>query len=112
MYRSSLKSNLIDQVVFVQNGIDEVRRNTTMHIDEDNNGGSFVDMEPSIAGRKRLDGYKLAQPVIETILLSDVLEAAVMQENPTNIIIKMDIEGFECRAILGKNQITVFLYHL
>ena len=110
MYRSSLKSNLTDQVVFVQNGIDETRRNTTMHIDKKNNGGSFVDFEPSVGRRKQhLDGFKKEHPVIETVLLSDVVEAAVMQENPSRIIIKMDIEGFECKAILGKQFLFLLL---
>ena len=74
-----------------------------MHIDEDNNGGSFVDLIPSTSGRKYLAGYKKAYPVIETALLQDVLEAADIKENPSHIIMKMDIEGYECRAILGKN---------
>ena len=82
-----------------------------MHIDEDNNGGSFVDFAPpSIGGRKQhLDGFKKEHPVIETVLLSDVVEAAVVQENPSRIIMKMDIEGFECRAILGKHFLSLLL---
>ena len=101
MYRSSLKSNLLDNVELIQNGIDEVRRNTTMHIDADNNGGSFVDIDPFIGKKKPMIGFKKEYPVIETVLLSDVVKAVIAQENPSGIIMKMDIEGFECRAILG-----------
>ena len=98
-----MMSNLMHQVVFIQNGIDEIRRNITMHIDEDNNGGSFVDLvSTSIGNTTHLKGYKEEQPVIETVLLGDVLQAAIAQENPSKIVMKMDIEGFECRAILGK----------
>ena len=101
MYKSSLVSDLIDQVVFVRNGIDELRRNITMHIDADNNGGSFVDLDNSVKSRTRLKGYKKDQPVIETVLLGDLLQAASIKERPARIIMKIDIEGFECRAILG-----------
>ena len=101
MYKSSLVSDLIEDVVFVRNGIDELRRNITMHIDEDNNGGSFVDLDNSMNRKTHLKGYKREQPLIETVLLGDLLQAASIKEKPSHIIMKMDIEGFECRAILG-----------
>ena len=109
MYKSSLVSDLIDQVVFVRNGIDELRRNITMHIDKDNNGGSFVDLDNSIKSKTHLKGYKMDQPVIETVLLGDLLQAASIKEKPSNIIMKMDIEGFECRAILGIILRTIYI---
>ena len=101
MYYSATMSNILSNVIFIQNGIDEIRRNITMHIDKNNNGGSFVDLNSSLTGTSNLVGYKKVQPIIETILLGDLLEAVSDEENPTKIIIKMDIEGFECRAILG-----------
>ena len=101
MYYSATMSNLLSNVIFIQNGIDEIRRNITMHIDKNNNGGSFVDLHSSRTGTSHLVGYKKVQPMIETILLADLLQAVSDKENPTKIIIKMDIEGFECRAILG-----------
>ena len=104
-------SNLTDNLVFVQNGIDQVRRNITMHIDKDNNGGSFVDLDTSIQSTKHLEGYKKEQPLIETILLEDLLQASLTYEKPSRIVIKMDIEGFECRAILGKQTLCKKIIH-
>ena len=101
MYYSATISRILSNVIFIQNGIDEIRRNITMHIDKNNNGGSFVDLQSSLTGTSHLVGYKKVQPMIETILLGDLLQAVFEEENPTKIIIKMDIEGFECRAILG-----------
>ena len=101
MYCSATISRILSNVIFIQNGIDEIRRNITMHIDKNNNGGSFVDLHSSLTGTSHLVGYKKVQPMIETILLGDLLQAVFEEENPTKIIIKMDIEGFECRAILG-----------
>ena len=101
MYYSATMSGILRNVIFIQNGIDEIRRNITMHIDINNNGGSFVDLHSSLTGTSHLVGYNKVQPMIETILLGDLLQAVFEEENPTKIIIKMDIEGFECRAILG-----------
>ena len=101
MYYSATMSGILRNVIFIQNGIDEIRRNITMHIDKNNNGGSFVDLHSSLTGTSHLVGYNKVQPMIETILLGDLLQAVSDEENPTKIIIKMDIEGFECRAILG-----------
>ena len=84
-----------------------------MHINDWNNGGSFVDMVPSIVEKNHTAGYKDVHPVIETVLLSDVLKAIHLKDNTSKIIMKMDIEGFECRAILGKSiQILYMIYNL
>ena len=99
-------SGVLDKMVFIQNGMDEVRRNITMHIDMDNNGGSFVDLDSSFTSKTHLEGYKKEKPIIETALLADLIEAVTLQERPSKIIIKMDIEGFECRAVLGRNEVS------
>ena len=99
-------SDVLDKMVFIQNGMDEIRRNITMNIDVDNNGGSFVDLDNSFTSNTHLEGYKKEKPIIETALLADLIEAVTLQERPSKIIIKMDIEGFECRAILGRNEVS------
>ena len=106
MFRSSMLSGVLDKMVFIQNGMDEIRRNITMNIDVDNNGGSFVDLDNSFTSNTHLEGYKKEKPIIETALLADLIEAVTLQERPSKIIIKMDIEGFECRAILGRNGVS------
>ena len=99
-------SGVLDKMVFIQNGMDEIRRNITMHIDVDNNGGSFVDLDNSSTSNSHLEGYKKEKPIIETALLADLIGAVTLQERPSKIIIKMDIEGFECRAILGSHEVS------
>ena len=37
-------SSMVNQMTFVQNGIDDVRRTAHMAIDKANNGGSFVEL--------------------------------------------------------------------
>ena len=78
-----------------------------MHIDKSNNGGSFVDLDPVRAEKEHRENYRIQYkeelPNIQTALLSDVVDAVNYKESPSKIIMKMDIEGFECRAILGNN---------
>ena len=53
MYRSALKSGLLDHIIFVQNGVDQKRRTARMIIkgenNGDNNGGSFVKLGGDVA---------------------------------------------------------------
>ena len=49
MYRSAEKSGILDYMTFVQNGVDEVRRQASMNIDNSNNGGSFVELGQEIS---------------------------------------------------------------
>ena len=44
MYRSAVKSRILRQMTFVQNGIDEFRRTAHMTVDTVNNGGSYVEV--------------------------------------------------------------------
>ena len=90
--KSSVLSRTSDRLVMIQNGIDETRRNVTMSILQTNNGGSHIqtsDEQPS----KTME--------TQTVLLSDVILEAVKVEQPKHIIIKMDIETYECKAFLG-----------
>ena len=45
------------------------------------------------------------QELVETVLLSDILDAAEAIEDPKQIIMKIDIELFECRAFLGSSSL-------
>ena len=47
MFHSSLLSNTTNQITFVNNGVDEVRRKASMSIDHTNNGGSYVNLPES-----------------------------------------------------------------
>ena len=90
--KSSVLSGTSDQLVMIQNAIDDVRRNVTMSIVKANNGGSHIqtsDEQPSKTMETR------------TVLLSDVILEAVKVERPKHIVIKMDIESYECKAFLG-----------
>ena len=74
-----------------------------MKLEKGNFGGSQVS--------SNLTGSKYADPdsdLVKTALLSDVVDAILKEkgnaEQKLNIVMKMDIEGFECRAVLGSGK--------
>ena len=111
MYTSAIKSNLTRNLVFVQNGIDRVRRNVTMHTYPKNNGASYLHLnnnhttEDSSAIGTMTNHNLDASAEVKTILFSDLMHLVIQHEEPKRIIIKMDIELCECRALLGITQI-------
>ena len=44
MYISAMKSGIAKRITFIQNGVDSIRRNATMLVNQENNGGSHVAM--------------------------------------------------------------------
>ena len=69
MYRSANLSGLLPRIKFVQNGVDEIRRNATIKINQLNNGASFVRLPEDIANESESN-----QP-LKTVLLTDITEA-------------------------------------
>lgn len=99
MYHAAEIDNTTSRITFIQNVIDNKHARVTMEMDERNNGGSFV--TENIRTGKRLI-------FVQSILLSDVFDNIVLKrprQNPLTIIVKIDIERYECRAFLGSPTI-------
>ena len=64
-----------------------------MSVDGMNNGGSYI---------KELQDQ--SADAIETVLLSDIFNEALAQSQPKSVVIKADIETYECRAFLNSQQ--------
>ena len=90
-------------MTFVQNAIDGVRRKVHMVIDEKNNGASHLDESKEASKLDSGDSLK-SDEVFETVLLSDVFNEAVAKSQPKSVIIKVDIELYECRAFLASQE--------
>ena len=84
---------------FIQNGVDNERRQAKLIEVGANNGASYLSL-PDYSVSKW--GVKES---VQTVLLSDILQAIEIVSNPKQIIIKIDIELYECRAILGAAEI-------
>lgn len=98
MYRSANLSGVLPRITFIQNGVDEVRRKAVIKINNHNNGASFVRLPEDVVEESETD------QALQTVLLSDILESAKIQENPKQFIIKIDVELFECRVFLGSSN--------
>ena len=117
IFRSALISGLMDRIKFVQNGVGKQRRNASMNVNLSNNGGSFVEVSNSKIRTNEDDfrGYEYgvdmnmdhAEVSLEIILLRDILEDIKTHTNqkPTGVVMKIDIEQFECRAFLGSPEL-------
>lgn len=123
MFRSALISGVTDRIKFVQNGVGEQRRNASMNVNLSNNGGSFVEVSNSKIRRNEDDfrGYEYGVDMnidygevsLEIILLSDIFEdiKSHTTHKPTGVVMKMDIEQFECRAFLGSPELLRHAKH-
>ena len=101
MYRSANASRILPKIRFIQNGVDEVRRKAVFRVDKFNNGGSYVKLPQTVINEEN----PKEQELVETVLLSDILDAAEAIEDPKQVIMKIDIELFECRAFLGSSNV-------
>lgn len=107
IFRSALKSGIIDKVTIIQNAIAETRRNGVMKIDPRNNGGSFLELTNNPSLKIDPKSRNVSKNMLKTVLLKDVFEGIKMHVVPTplNILMKIDIEHFECRAFLGSPEV-------
>ena len=88
-----------------------------MNINMNNNGGSYVELSRAAVktNKDNSKGHESGsdmnmddgQVSLQIIRLSDIFEDIKLQTNhkPTGVIIKMDIEHFECRAFLGSPEL-------
>ena len=97
---SSILSGIHDKMTIVKNAVDGVRHTMKLWVNKNNNGGSQVRQ----LGLSKDPSQYQAGEVVQTVLLSDIFEEAFRQSQPKNVIIKADIETFECRAFLGSPQ--------
>ena len=92
--KSAMISKTSDRLVMVNNAVDNFRHNAHMAKVSDNGGGRMDE-----SGDHAPDAEE-----IQAVFLSDVIKRAVEVEQPKNIIIKIDIETYECRAFMGSPE--------
>ena len=92
---SSILSGVNHRMTFVRNAVDGIRREVKMAVDGKNNGGSQI-TELSSSTKK--------EDIVHTVLLSDVFKVASLKSKPKNVVIKADIETYECQTFLNSQQ--------
>ena len=93
--KTATLSKTSDRLVMVNNAVDNFRHNAHMAPVTDNGGGRMDESGDTPAP----DAEE-----IQTVLLSDIINKAVEVEQPKNIIMKIDIETYECRAFMGSPE--------
>ena len=87
LHKSVNLNNLTDKITLVKNAVSDKRESLTLYADGFNQGGSSV-------------RYKLPRTVheepVESIVFDDLLEVL---DDEKEVVIKMDIEGSEARAL-------------
>ena len=75
-------------------------------MEKGNFGGSHVSLNLSRERYADVDNDDL----VKSVLLSDVLDAVIEEhkdeKEKLSVVMKMDIEGHECKAVLGSGQFT------
>ena len=93
-------SHIVEGLALVQNAVDNTRGNASMVITPSNNGESHLS---TVVDRQSTNQYEIP---VQTILLSDIVDAISARLNDsTQMLIKIDIEGYECNAFLGSSQV-------
>ena len=101
LYHSKLLSGLPDsRVRILKSPVSSLRRPTEMMHLATNFGSSRIRMDKS-----NLNLTSVNPNVVKSALLSDIVDTIVEEaEEKINIVMKLDIEGHECRAILGSEE--------
>ena len=92
--KNSVLARTSDRLVMVNNAVDKSRHMAHMAVVSDNGGGRLEENEE----------FAPEAEEVQAVLLSDVIKRAVKVEKPKNIIIKIDIESYECRAFMGSTE--------
>ena len=95
-------------MTFVKNAIAGSRKEVAIQENLRNNGASKM-LEANL--------HTGTMESVQTVLLSDLYNAAKLTSQSENIFMKVDIEGFECEAFLQSQKglpivINLFIYHL
>lgn len=99
--RRSAELSELKDIVIVKNAISDSRREVQLGLFMRKNYGSVHVVE-----KDKLTSTS-DNNIVKSILLSDVLDEVGNQaslDNPIDLIVKIDIEGQECKAILGSVQ--------
>ena len=100
MYISSLKSNLTDKIILVQNMVDQKTEELTKETGHNTLISNIFSVIPNIIGLS--SNIRDVRIDADPISLSDIISSVIEQERPTRIVIKIAIGGFECNALLGR----------
>ena len=93
-----MEGNLHNKVVLIYNAISNGNDVVSLGADRQNMGGTYVDVEADHVKELKLGRARGSYGCVVTITMDDLLKLPAMNDF-RNVVIKMDIEGFEERAL-------------
>lgn len=100
---SIMEGSLQNNVHLVHNAITNGHTTVNLGVDENNMGGTFVDVEASHIKKLKLGRAKGTYGKVNTITMDDLLDLPVIRHFQ-KVFLKMDIEGFEARALQNSSK--------
>lgn len=97
---SVASGGLQEKVTLVHNAISNDNGVVKLGIDKNNMGGTFVDVDSAHIKELKLGRAQGTYGTVHTIKMDDLLKIPGI-ENFSKVVVKMDIEGFEAKAMEG-----------
>lgn len=94
---------LQNRVTLVHNAISNSNGVVNLGVDKNNMGGTFVDVDSKHIKKLKLGRANGTYGTVHTIKMDDLLKVPGI-ENFQNVVVKMDIEGFEAKAVEGASS--------
>lgn len=110
MFHASLLDGTSDSIVMFENAIDMYEHEAIVQKNMENLGGSYL--TPQIHGINQLNPNTVLVPAVR---LAQILNHTTQIERQT-VVLKMDIEKYECRAFMGSTEIfdipNIYISHI
>ncbi|KAK3086336.1 hypothetical protein FSP39_017017 [Pinctada imbricata] len=95
---SVVAGQLQDSVFLVHNAVSNDHTEVSLGVDKNNMGGTFVDVDADHIKKLKLGRAQGSYGKIHTVTMDDILTLPIIDKFQ-KVFIKMDIEGFEARAV-------------
>eukprot|EP00095_Tigriopus_kingsejongensis_P008465 maker-scaffold18_size714446-snap-gene-3.25 protein:Tk08465 transcript:maker-scaffold18_size714446-snap-gene-3.25-mRNA-1 annotation:"hypothetical protein CGI_10008025" len=108
LYRAAELDGTLEQIGMIENALDMYQHEAVIQLNMENIGGSYL--SPQVRGLGQTNPNMVQ---VEAIRLQGIMDEIKNEgdrirfdvTNPRVVVIKMDIEKYECRAFLGSREI-------
>eukprot|EP00094_Tigriopus_californicus_P009283 TCALIF_08950-PA protein Name:"Protein of unknown function" AED:0.00 eAED:0.00 QI:122/1/1/1/0/0/3/163/190 len=103
MFHASLLDGTSNSMTILENAIDMYEHEAIIQKNVENLGGSYL--TPQIHGLDQLNPNTVHIPAVRLVQILHLISNHTTQTERQTVVMKMDIEKYECRAFLGSSEI-------